>query len=88
MQNKTELNNSNSLNLNGVTSENLVELPLPSKNQYLGKKIVDKLLFESENVVSNVQFNARPNNSDDTRTVSRDLNNDSVSLFNFIFFFF
>ncbi|RIA92344.1 hypothetical protein C1645_736439 [Glomus cerebriforme] len=77
MQDKSELNNSlHSINNNhnsrpsafkNNSSDNLVELPLPSKNQHIGKKIVKKLLIEGENVISNIQFNARPNNDDNTK---------------------
>jgi hypothetical protein len=86
-------------NPNNRTSENLVELPLPSKNQLLGKKIVKTLLIESENVISSTQFNARPKNDDDTTnrtittnttimTTSKDLNDDSdkVCLIQFIYY--
>ena len=85
MQNKSELNesshdNNGSLGTNSIfkndSSENLVALPLPSKNQHIGKKIVSKLLIESENVVSKTQFNARPKNDDDDTMISRDLDDD------------
>src|SRR3989337_35356 len=79
MQNKSELNesshdNNGSLGVNSIfkndSSENLVALPLPSKNLHIRKKIVSKLLIESENVVSKTQFNARPNNGDDMKKIS------------------
>ncbi|CAB4414555.1 unnamed protein product [Rhizophagus irregularis] len=83
MQDKAEFNNTSLHPINNIipTSENLVNLPLPSKNQQLGKKIVKTLLIESENVVSSTQFNARPKNDDNgdmtITTTSKDLNDDS-----------
>ncbi|GES91900.1 STE/STE20 protein kinase [Rhizophagus clarus] len=81
MQDKADSLHSINNNPSNRTSENLVELPLPSKNQQLGKKIVKTLLIESENVVSNTQFNARPKNDTDNNmtntTTLQDLNDDS-----------
>ncbi|CAI2179848.1 6773_t:CDS:2 [Funneliformis geosporum] len=45
----------------------IIALPLPSKNQHIGKRIVSKLLTEGENVLSKTQFNARPSSNDDTK---------------------
>ncbi|CAG8719730.1 3315_t:CDS:2, partial [Funneliformis caledonium] len=79
MQNKTELseplhdNKNSSLYSNfqrNDSSESLVALPLPSKNQHIGKRIVSRLLIEGENVLSKTQFNARPSSNDDTITRS------------------
>jgi hypothetical protein len=101
MQDKAELNNNSSHYINNfnnptngtsVLKNNLVELPLPSKNQHIGKRIVKKLLIESENVVSKTQFNARsPNNNnyyyygdDDEATSPRDYYNKVCLIFFFL----